>query len=292
MRISTNMMYLNATINLSKSREQYLNLQEQLVTQKRINRPSDDPVGAARSLDIKKQLSAFEQYNRNINQAQMFMDQTETALEAVRDALMRVKEVAVDINDGLAGQVEYEAIASEVENLYEEILRAANTKVGNRFVFSGYETSTKPFDATGSYNGGVDQPIEVEVNQGAFVQINFDGEEVFKDPVDIFQIVEDMRVAIEAGDQDAITNNLPLVSDALDQVLAITAEIGARSNRVEVALTNNQVLIEGYTSMLSDVEDSDIVQATMNFAEAEQIYAATMEVSSRILQQSFLDFLR
>ena len=292
MRISTNMMYLNATKNLSKSQQQYLKSQEQLVSQKRVNRPSDDPIAAARILDINKQLGLFDQFDRNINQAKMFIDQTETALEAVRDALMRIEEVAVDINGGIAGSGEYAAVASEVENLYDEILRAANTKLENRFIFSGYETSTEPFDASGNYNGGVDQPIEIEINQGAFIQVNFDGEEVFKDPLDIFQVVEDMRAAIEAGDQDAISTNIPLISDALDQVLNLTSQIGARSNRMEVALTNNQVMIESYTTMLSNIEDSDIVQASVDFAEAEQVYMSTMEVTSRILQQSFLDFLR
>jgi len=292
MRISSFLMYSNATRNVNKNRQQYLEAQEVLITNRRLNRPSDDPIGAARALELHKRLGGFGQYLRNIDQSRTFLDQTEIALTSVSEALQRIKELAVDINSATSGPAEYQAAAKEVANLFDEILRAANTKVGNRYIFAGYETMSPPFDDLGNYSGGIGDAIEVEINDNAFIQINFTGDEVFKSPIDIFQVVSDVQTAIQSGDQTAISAQLRDISDALDQVLSTLAATGARSNQLDIAETNNFELIEAYTAILSNIEDADIVAATTEFTKCEQIFQATLEVSSRILNQSFLDFFR
>ncbi len=292
MRISTNMMYANANNNVNKNREQYLAAQEVLITQRKINRPSDDPIGAARALELQKRIDAFEQYNRNIEQARQFIDQTEIALSSVTESLERVIELGVDVNSPELGPGEYEAAAQEIENIFDELVRASNTKIGNRYVFAGYETTTAPFDDSGVYSGGIGDSIEVEINDNTYVEINFDGDEVFKNPVDIFAAIEDMRVAVAAGDQDAMSTQLPIVRDALDQIIAKTADIGAKSNRLEAAQFTNEELIGAFDVIISDIVDVDLTEATIDFAKTELIYEATMQVSSKVLNQSFLDFLR
>lgn len=292
MRITTAMMFANATRNITKSQEKYLLAQEPLITQRSINRPSDDPIGAARVLGIHKQIGQIDQYQRNIDQAENFINQTEQALGSVRDSLIRLQEIAVGINDGMAGPGEYAAVAKEVDALYDAILSAANSKISNRYVFAGFETTNAPFDTSGNYLGGIGDEIEIEINNGDFLVINQTGDEVFKGPMDVFQVVTDMRDAIAAGDQDAITANLTPLADALDQILAFTSDIGAKSNRLESARTNNDELTQAYTNIMSNIEDADVVAATAEFAQMEQIYQATLTVSSRVMNQSFLDFLQ
>ena len=292
MRVSTNMLYMNTNFNINRNREQYLNAQEVLITQRRINRPSDDPIGAARALELNKRIDSFNQYNRNIEQARQFVDQTEIAVASVRDSLQRAIELGVDINAPGLSQGELDAAASEMDNLFQEILRAANTQIGNRYVFAGYETASNPFDNNGVYSGGVGDVIEVEINDSTFIAINYCGNDVFKSPSDIFDAIRGMSAAITAGDQDAMASQLVVVRQAFDQILKFSADIGAKTNRLQAAQATNDELKTAYTAIISNIQDVDLAEATVDFAKAEQVYEATMQVSSKVLNQSFLDFLR
>jgi flagellar hook-associated protein 3 FlgL len=292
-RVTTNMVFQSASRNISTNLERYYRLQEQLMTQKKINRPSDDPVSTTHAMDLRTMVSNFEQYERNILTAEAFNTLTDVSLINVVERLQRALELTTAANNPLNSDAEYQQAAAEMEGVFDEVLRNANAKYGDRFIFAGFESGAAPFDDTGAYIGGAPgQDIDVEISTGEYLTMNLNGEEVFKGPVDVMQLLQDAATTIASGDQTQISALLPQLTDALDQVLTWTTTNGARTNRVAIAKEDNTELRDSFIAILSDVEDIDVTEVTTEFAAQEQILEANRVVSARLLEQNFLDFFR
>ncbi len=295
MRITNNMLFGAAIRNINSNRERLLRTEETLITNKQINRPSDNPIGASRLMDLRGILSMYNQYQRNIEKADAFSKQTETALDNVKECLVRVQEIVMQQLNGVQGPEGWSAAAAELEQIFGEILRSANTKYENKYIFAGHQTLSAPFDQDGNYLGGSGDDIDVEISEGNFVTINLCGDEVFKGAEggpDIFDLINSLKNAVEAGDTATLRSLLPTVDDAINFVVDKIAGVGAITNRLQMAEGNNTDLIAAITEMISNIEDTDVVKAATDYANQELVLRAVLETSSRLVQQSILDFLR
>ena len=100
MRVSdnTNFGVVRDSINRAKSRME--GLQTETATLKKLNRPSDDPVGAAKVLEVRTDKVNNEQFQVNARLANAFLDNTDHALEDISEIIMRAKEIAIGQADG------------------------------------------------------------------------------------------------------------------------------------------------------------------------------------------------
>jgi flagellar hook-associated protein 3 FlgL len=157
MRLTNKLMADTVTGNLFKNIDQFLKTQNILSSGKRINKPSDDPIGMGKVLDYRKTICAIDQYDRNIAHGESWLDLTDSTLNAVGDSLIRAKELALSQANATANADTMKAVAEEVKNIYDYLLQLANTKLGNSYIFAGHKTDTPPFsrddDYIASYNG-------------------------------------------------------------------------------------------------------------------------------------------
>lgn len=157
MRVTNKLMADTVTGNLFKNIDQFLKTQNILSSGKRINKPSDDPIGMGKVLDYRKTICAIDQYDRNIAHGESWLDLTDSTLNAVGDSLIRAKELALSQANATANADTMKAVAEEVKNIYDHLLQLVNTKLGNSYIFAGHETDTAPFsrddDYITSYNG-------------------------------------------------------------------------------------------------------------------------------------------
>ena len=141
-RITNNMRFTTIVDNLNRAQNNYSSLMEQMSSQKKINRPSDDPVGATRVLDYRSARDSIAQYGRNIENANAWLELTETKLENIGDLIGQAREAGVNNQSSETAQV----LAQNVGSLLEEILSLANSKFGDRYLFSGSATDGAPFE--------------------------------------------------------------------------------------------------------------------------------------------------
>lgn len=291
MRITNSMLYNNIIYYMNRNMDKYFRLQEQLSSQKEVNRPSDDPVSTSRILDINLLLNEFDQYDRNLATAESYVSQTDVVLTNAVDLMEEAIASAVAINQSATGGDEYDQAAQEMTDIRTAMLGCANSKLVDRYLFSGFMTDTEAFDTTtGTYQGGSGQNIQVEVANGEYMTINMLGDEVFTSDVSVFDILEDMATAIQNQDQTEISNLMDDMQTALNQLVAAQAKNGTRVNRVTVAKEDVEDMRYSFTSILSDIEDLDLVAASTEFSQQEQVLEAVQLVSTSILQQNFLDF--
>lgn len=179
MRVTDRMNFDQVHQNLQRNRTEMADLQNQAASQKRLNKPSDDPVGAARVLATRSEDRGLNQFVKNIQQARSFLDMTDQALNEMSDLLVRAKELAVQQSNDAGANPETRRVAAlEVAQTFSQAVQIGNRKLGERYLFGGFKTTTAPFNQAGDYRG--DQgDMKVIINKDAEVAMNLPGSQVF-----------------------------------------------------------------------------------------------------------------
>lgn len=244
------MNYAKTKIALNKNRSEMSELQTQAASQKRVNKPSDDPVGTTKLLSSRTDSKGIEQYLKNLDFAQTFLNFTDQSLEDVTNALLRAKELALSqANDPSSSESTRKAVATEIRQLYNQALQVANRKLGNRFVFGGYGTTDTPFKTDGAYQGDRGE-IMIEINKGAYVAMNLPGDIVFLG-----------RDAKTSG----VLNSVPANQGEL-----IETQMNEIKDKVEKEIDKNFGSIRGPASS-SENKESDFGEMSV-FMEGENIF--------------------
>lgn len=177
-RVSENSSFHAINYSVGKSKSKLENLQLSGSNLKRIQRPSDDPIGNTELLSIRSKNVDSEQYLRNSNYAKTQLTFTENAIEEMTDLVVKAKELAIGQASNLYSPEVRQSVAREVNQLRNQALGIANRRLGNKYIFSGHKTLTRPFDEKGNYFGD-EQTTNIEVNKDFFVPINFSGKYIF-----------------------------------------------------------------------------------------------------------------
>lgn len=291
MRITTNTIFNRLTRSLNDNLVKLYEVSNRLSTGKKINKPSDDASGLTRALDYKISINEIEQYKKNIDGAYSYLDFTDTTMSSATNILTRARELAVEASTGTQTPESRAAIAEEIASLRDQVLSLANSKFGNRYIFSGYRTGTEAFDPTFNYQGDSGS-INIITDRNSTMALNITGDVAFSyggtsymETLDTFY--NDLLNDNEAGIQASVSD----FENALDQVANVRAEIGAKLNNLDSLKTgfdNRDVTLQTF---LSDTEDSDIALDATELEKTELALESLRMVSSDILSRSLLDFL-
>lgn len=178
MRVTDKLNQNQFLSNIQKNRTELTDLQNQAATMKRINKPSDDPVGAAKTLQNRTENKNLEQFDRNILFGKTFLENTEATLAQLSEAVVRAKELAVQGASDTNGGVPRSMIAEEISEIYNSVVEMSNRRFGDRYVFGGHQTLSAPFAKDGQYSGDRGQ-IQIQNHKGQFVPINLTGAQIF-----------------------------------------------------------------------------------------------------------------
>lgn len=178
MRISDKMNQNQFLTNVQKNRTELSNLQNQAATMKRINKPSDDPIGAAKALQNRTENKNLEQFDRNILFARSFLENSESTLSQLGEAVVRAKELAMQGASDTNGGVPRQMISEEVSQIYNSVVEMSNRRFGERYIFGGYQTTEAPFTKAGEFRGDNGQ-IQIQNHKGQFLPMNLSGAQIF-----------------------------------------------------------------------------------------------------------------
>lgn len=186
MRISSLQMFSIANNSMGDASQSIAKTQEQLSTGQKILTAADDPVAAAKVLELEKNLSQLGQYGKNIDIAENNLSQEETTLDSVTNLLQRVRELAVKAgNTAVFTGSEYEALASEVDSRLDELTNLMNTRnSAGDYIFAGYSGGDKPFvgdPESGFQYQGTDGHINIKVSDSTSIASTDSGKSVFMD---------------------------------------------------------------------------------------------------------------
>lgn len=162
MRVTNNMITSNTKSNINANKVLVDKYNTQMTTQKKINKPSDDPVIAIRSLRMQTSLSHIDQYlNNNISDANSWLDVTDTALGNMKTILTDIRSLCVKGATDTLKEDDRKTILNQLKSLSDQIYAEGNADFSGRTVFTGYRTTEqltfKTDEETTSYT--IDQKL-------------------------------------------------------------------------------------------------------------------------------------
>ena len=146
MRVTNDTLRQAFLAALQASQERLLRTQTQLTTGRRITRPSQDPLAAARIQDLEAAVSQLDQYQRNGDTLRNRLSLEESVLTSAGNLLQRARELAVQGNNATQSNETRASAAVELREILDALVDLANTRdSGGRYLFSGYKETTQPF---------------------------------------------------------------------------------------------------------------------------------------------------
>jgi flagellar hook-associated protein 3 FlgL len=268
-------------------------LQNQLTSGRRLNRPSDSPTDTSTAMRVRSSLSANEQYSRNAADGIGRLGLVDQTLFGVTDLVGRARELALQgANSGNMSSASREALATEVDQIRDALLDEANAAYLSRPVFGGITSGTVAYDATGTYVGQSGQ-IDRRVGENSKVRVDVDGRAIFGDgPTSAFAELDALSFALRAGDEPGVKVSLDALATRLKAVSTEHANVGAAYKRIEQAQTSLDAKKLDLVTALSDVENIDLPRTMVDINLQEVAYQTALASTARVIQPSLLDFLR
>ncbi|HEX8941059.1 MAG TPA: flagellin [Candidatus Limnocylindrales bacterium] len=257
-RINTNIEALNAQRNLGMTAVSFGKSVEKLSSGLRINRAADDAAGLAISEKLRAQVRGLNQAQRNAQDAISMVQTAEGALNEVHASLQRIRELAVQYNNGTLGSAEQNSITAEAAQLMSGITDIANqTTFNGKALLSSAATSVS---------------FQVGANQGETLSVAF------------------TALSVSAASVTAISS----VDTAIGSVSDLRGTLGAAQNRLESAVRNLGVAAENMSASESRIRDVDVASEMVNFTKLQILQQAGTAILAQANQapQSVLSLLR
>ena len=150
MRISSSTLYDVNVAALNQQQSAMLHTQQQVSSGRRILTPADDPVAAARALELTQSDASIGQYTKNIDVVNNSVVLSDTALASVTSLLQDVQTITVQAaNTGAMNNADRKGLATDLQSRLDQLISLANSTdgVGN-YLFSGFQGKTSPFAKT------------------------------------------------------------------------------------------------------------------------------------------------
>ena len=295
-RMSSEQMSRNFLADLENDYRSLSKVQRQLSTGKRVMSPSDDPVGIALALGLRRDQGANEAWGRNIDDSLTWMNTTDRALGQALEVVQRARELAVQGGNGTLSADSRALIAAEVETLKSQFVEIGNSSIGGRFVFGGTASDRQPFDpATDTATLPINTSLmNREVAQGSVISVNITADRLQDPPgatPDIFTVLDDLSAALLANDSAGIGAALGQFDAHQDNISGLRGEQAAKINRLELTASRFQAQKIATNEQLSKIEDVNMAQAITEATMRESVYRAALAVGARVIQPSLVDFL-
>jgi flagellin len=270
LRIQTNIEAMDAHRNLVGTSNQLSASMERLSSGYRINKAADDAAGLAISEKLSAQVSGLDQAQRNAQDAVSLVQTADGAMNEVQSMLQRVRDLAVEYNNGTLSTSDKAAITNEVAQLCAEINRiAGQTRFNNIALLSGGGTIT--------FQVGAD-----------------DGETVAVNALKLFGSGTGYSIDSSIFDFKGSTVVLSSIDTAIDNVSTARSTFGAVQNRLQHTLNNLATYEENLSASESQIKDVDMAAEMVNFTKLQVLQQAGTSMLSQAnqSQQSVLKLLQ
>jgi flagellar hook-associated protein 3 FlgL len=331
-RITQGMMNSQLLSNLNNNLNRMSDYQNQMSTSRKINKPSDDPVGITYALRYRSDLAANDQYQKNVGSAVSSMEFNDTMLTQTTSIMHRIRELAVQGANGTNSDISLGSIKSEMIQLTNQLVTIGNTQFNGKYVFNGQKTDIAP------YKEGITEPnpsdpnslyvvnakdsitdkgeIKLEIATGVTLSLNVLGNEIFgvKAPAappagpvppagpapapvpstddSIFTVMEDIVNTLYKNDSKGMSGILARLDSRMEKIIGVAADIGAKSNRIQLASDRLKDIDINLQTLQSKTEDVDMAELITNMKTSENVYQASLSVGAKVISPSLVDFLK
>jgi flagellar hook-associated protein 3 FlgL len=281
---------------INTAANQFAKAQQEVATGRRINSVSDDPLGASQAIGEHATMATIDAYTATSNSASAKLSATDNVLAGIVDKLSSAIVTGTSARGSTVDQTARDSAAQAIRGLRDSLVTDFNTTFNGTYLFSGTAVDQPSYAQVGgvwTYQGNADT-AQVEVQHGQLVSTTVNGQAVAQgsDTTDVFTTLDQLADAIEAGDDDAITNGLAALDRAFDRTLQAQGRLGAAENSVDDATARLQVLRQAADTRRSTLEDANLAESATKMSQADTAYRAALGAVSSAERQSLLDYLQ
>jgi len=267
----------------------------QLATGSRINRPSDDPAGAAQMISNRDATGQVDSFLRSISSVNGLLQTTDSTLSSVVTALQRAISLGVEGANGTLSDPDRAAIAGELTSIRQQMMSLANTSYQGEFIFSGTANAqpfvgdnASPSAVTYQGNSGTNS---VAVSKGYSLQVNLPGSQLFTAPgADTFQALTDVINALQtnSGVGSAVTE----LNTAYSHITAQRVFFGNAMNQLQSQQSHLNSEKVNLSTAATSISGADIAETATKLSQAELALNAELAAMSKVSQTSLFDYLK
>lgn len=298
----TNKAMTNTYLKDVQSNLQSMNkLNKQLNTGKEINRVSDNPYDAIKSLNLQNEINDVEKYNYNCDEIVGWLNSTDDALDSVGNIVSEIKVLLTSIS-GAYGEDEISAIRSEVNEKMKQIGEALNSTYAGRYIFGGSTTDEPPVEIFEHPDGTVElkvkpsaneDKLKSEISAGIGLDYNLTIGQVTNGSkgLDVLNNIAKELGTVPA-DKEKLQELNGDIGEYLTHILDNRSAIGARTNTVDNIKSKNEENILTLKGTYSGIQDVDWAEKYVELTSAQMVYNSSMQVGAKMIQPTLLDYLR
>ncbi len=253
--------------------------QAQIASGKRIQAPSDDPIGSARVDGIEQAEADTATWLRNVETASALAARADTTLTSVANGIDRAKELMLRASSGTISASDRQTIAVELRGIIDEVTALRDTR----------DTRGEPLFRT---NGA----LEVPVSAGVRIAPVADRAAIFETPSDILAVLNAAVAAATEADpavrRTAVAASLSSLDGAFNQVANARADQGVRANRLDQLNDRLQSFGMQLEEQRVDIEGADIPEVIARLESKKLNLQAAQAIFARVNQNSLFDLIR
>ena len=297
MRITNNMVTNSILGELQQLETQQSSLQTEVSSGLAVTQPSDNPSAFGQVVQLESQSNETAQFNKNASQALDLANASYGGLDSLQQIYDRASQLGA-LGNGTLGASSSATYADELDQLIQQAVQVANTKLNNTYIYAGTAVSQPPFTTTtnssgqiGSvaYVGNLEQaPIALSptssvspsttgaTNQGIAGFINN---------------MISLRDAISAGDSGAVSTASASIASSDDSITSAVAENGAIQTRIQADQTQQQAYATELDSLISGDTNADLSQTIVKLSQAQVAYQASLQTAASVMHLSLLNYI-
>ncbi|WP_372590379.1 flagellar hook-associated protein FlgL [Fervidobacterium pennivorans subsp. carthaginiensis] len=295
MRITNNMINERTLFNIQQSLYRIARMHDKLSSGKEVQYPSDDAVIATRASNISSRLRELEQFKRNVDHVNNFVQSYDTTLQELSNVYHRIRELMVRGANGTNTVDERNSIAAELKALKEHLIEIANTRVGDEYIFGGARSELRPVDE----NGNIQTPIEANVRRrinalGYTITYGVTVYDVFtlENGKTVFSTIDDAISALYEGNERKLSEiSLKEIGVLERSVMEHFASVGATSRMAEMVASRIEDLKLFNTEYLSKEQDADLTKVLTQLSMQQAVLEASLKSAAMAIQKSLVDFV-
>jgi flagellar hook-associated protein 3 FlgL len=302
MRITQSMMATNVLNNLSNDLQSMQTAENQLSTELAVTKPSDNPLATSQIMSLNTSISMQGMYYSNMQSASSFLSTTDNALSDMVSSLQQVRSLVVEGANGTENSTDLQTLGGQVNQIIAQTVQTGNAINGSQYVFGGTQTTTPPLATTTDASGNItavtyqgnDGQINYEVAQGVQMTVNTNGAALFQvtgGSSNVFNTLISIKNDMLNDDTTDLSGMLSQIDDITTNVQSQQAVVGAKEDRLTSAMTRNQNDKTSMTSALSNLQDVDTAQASVEFSEKSNVYQAALETAAKVLTPTLVNYL-
>ncbi|MBI5058338.1 flagellar hook-associated protein FlgL [candidate division KSB1 bacterium] len=315
MRVSDS--YRNAvfTADVQERLANLVRIQREMGTGNRIFQPSEDTENAGHLFRTERSLAENAQYQRNIEDGQNWLNAADASLQSIVDLISEIDALAVAADNSSQNEQDRENTAIQIDQKLEALTTLINAQHNDRYLFGGFQTVAAPFTLDRDENGRITGAhatqetlpgrIYRRISEGEDVQINVPGSELFQ-PLgaagtnrDLVYVLAQLRNTIANNNQPPDGQEATLSNEALRTALSdirngmVTQQtyVGSIGQRLNDTLSRLKSQAVDLTDEQEQAGGVDLTELVSRLATEQSAYDALVQISSRVLSRSLVDYI-